>query len=462
MALKSHTRPAEPLGADESTIASTSERDVSGAILRRPAIVDELRRWCVPEDFCGTFYRQIYEVALALVGRGECADLSIFAQEMHRLDPHQSIGPLASQLAELYQSVPSASSFAYHARQVRNAATLRRLKTVGEQIAFLADRPHGPAAEMLQEAAKLLETLADRGLSSEPRRLQEVLTDTLDAIDRRRLEPQRRGWKTGIESLDQQLGSFRPGELIVLAARPSVGKTAVSIAFATAAARQGCHVLFASCEQRDQELAERLLASAACVPLNSIRGDTALSTDETERLLSARDQLDPLPLWIDDEPRQTVRHIAAQARFLRRRVGLGMIVIDYLGLMDAKVRPGQKRYEVVAEITRNLKILARDMEVPVVVLAQLNRDVDSRGSNSRPRLADLRESGSIEQDSDVVLLLHRPNHQATNDANQRLEILVAKQRNGPTGEMTVRFVRDQMRFESVGVAQLPTPFERNI
>jgi replicative DNA helicase len=433
------------------------EQMVLGTLLRRPIAYDQVSRVVSEQDFQVHAHRMLYRAIGDLVAQGQTPDLVMIHAQAERISPGDCDARL---IALLYDSFVAFGNLDYHAKRVRDRGILAQLLAAGKEIIALAEKPHGSAGEMVSHAGSLIEAIEARGVHREPSPISEAICRAMEAIDRRSCEPERRGWRSGIAALDGILGGFRPGELTTIAARPAVGKTSFVLACAHAAGVQGCRVLFVSCEMAMTELAERLLSSDSGVPLRHIR-EARIDEQASNMLSDARKRLDPLPLYIDDEPRQSVRHIAAQARMLRRRHGLGMLIIDYLGLLKMSSGRGMPRHEAVAEATRDLKVIARELDVPVLLLAQLNRQVEGRGGE--PRLSDLRESGAIEQDSDNVIFLHRPDEsEPGNTLRQNLKVIVAKQRNGPTGDILVPFLRAKMRFGTEPDAKSFDDARRNV
>jgi replicative DNA helicase len=259
------------------------------------------------------------------------------------------------------------------------------------------------------------------------------------------------GLPTGYIDLDDKTAGLQNSELIIIAARPSVGKTAFALNLVRhIAVEEAQPVFFVSLEQSRIELAERLLCCQARVDSHKLRKGH-LSADDIQKLSEAGEVLRPAKLWIDDSPGQGMLRIAANARRLKLRHKIGLVVIDYLQLIEPDNRR-DSRQEQVANISRRLKFLARELQIPVVALAQVNRSSEDR-QDHRPRLADLRESGSIEQDADTVMLLHRPEMYEPGQHEGTVEVLIAKQRNGPTGEITLTYIKQFMRFENFAVAE---------
>jgi replicative DNA helicase len=281
--------------------------------------------------------------------------------------------------------------------------------------------------------------------------IAEVLQHSLDRIDSRmEHESAFGGVETGFIDFDQMTGGLQKSELIILAARPSMGKTALAMNMAEHAALNGVTTLFVSLEMAAIELGDRLLCSLARVNGNRLRNGT-ITHEERRKLINAAAKISQAPLFIDDSPSRTMTEISANARRLKRSHNLGLIVIDYLQLIDPD-NPRDPRQEQVSKISRRLKGLARELEVPVLCLAQLNRQVESSHSN-KPQLSHLRESGAIEQDADVVMFVHRDEYYQTNEEDRErvrgeADLLVRKQRNGPTGDVKLTWVHEFTRFRN--------------
>lgn len=417
------------------------ERSLLGSVLRNPTALDDVVPFVPVESFRHDTHRTIWKAIVSLWQDAIPVDLVSVGKKLQESRQVDSVGGYGI-LGELWD-MPGVIglSAVYCAEQVVEQALYRGLATAGHVIAQEAEDPVQPARNLLERAERRIFALAEHGVRGSAITLQDALDITLDDIDRRTREDSRSpGVLTGIESLDDFTAGFHPSEMVVIAARPSVGKTAFALATIRNIAQSGTGVFFSSLEQSRQELAVRLLCAESGVQMQSVRHGL-LSRENYEALMNARNFLAGLPVTIDDSPQQTILTITANARRIRRRQGLGLVVIDYLGLIEPEDRK-IPRHEQVGNISRRIKQLARDLEVPVVILCQLNRNSESR-SDQTPRLSDLRESGNIEQDADTVLLLNK-----NPDNAELLDVIIAKQRNGPTGEVSLRFDRPRMRIDS--------------
>lgn len=426
---------------DHAKAATRAAGGLLGLCLRDADAMADASPLLKPGHFRDPDDGAIWGACLGLHSAGKVADAVSVLDEMTRTG--RAWPQLAARLAELLDSFGTAAALPQYAAAVRDYALLRDLGQVAARVGSRCNAPDAPAAQILADAERELLALAEAGIGAGPRKLAEVLHDVHERINERTrtaaIGKALTGVSTGLAPLDDRTGGLQPGSLVILAARPSVGKTAVSGSMSIGAARAGHSVLFCSLEQSSEELGERLLSAESGVVLHNLRVG-AVNETQANDILDARDRLAPSPLYLDDSPSQGVLHIGSAARRLKRRGQLGLVVVDYLQLIDHE-QPRSPLHERIGATSQALKRLARELEVPVLALCQLNREVEGR-NDGRPRLSDLRGSGEIEQNADVVVLLHRDR-----DRLDQLEFIVAKQRNGPVGEFTVRFQRDRMRLE---------------
>jgi replicative DNA helicase len=356
-------------------------------------------------------------------------------------------------LGELWDAAPTAANAEHYARVVRDKAIVRNLIHASTEVLRDAYDQALPADELLEGAERKILDIAQMGITGQTFTLAEALNEAYDRIDIRSQQERDQlsvsGLATGFVDLDDKTAGMQNSQLIILAARPSVGKTALSLSIARYVAVESHQpVFFVSLEQSRIELAERLLCCQARVDSHKLRL-AHLSSDDMEKLIAAGGVLKNAKMFIDDTPGQSMLRIAANARRLKLRHGIKLVIVDYLQLVEPDNRR-DSRQEQVANISRRLKHLARELQIPVLSLAQLNRGLEDRQGHE-PRLADLRESGSIEQDSDTVLLMHRPELYEPGQHEGVVEVNIAKQRNGPTGKITLTFVKQFMRFENFAV-----------
>lgn len=427
-----------------------AERGLLGSLLRDNSIIGDVLQIV---QFADVFYtdahQKIFQAIRDIYDQGKPIDLVILAERLKMQGQLEDVGKLPY-LAELWQSAPTAANAEYYARIVREKAISRGLIHASTEILRDAYDQVMPADELLGNAERKILEIAEKGVTGTTSTIQAALNEAWIRMDARKKGgySESSGIPTGFADLDQLTAGFQNSELIIIAARPSVGKTAFSLNLVRhAVVEEKIPVFFVSLEQAKIELAERLLVAQARVDSHKLRKGT-LNGQEIEKLMEAGQSLHQSPLYLDDSPQQTMLRIAANARRLRLRQGIRMVVIDYLQLIEPENRR-DPRQEQVAQISRRLKFLARELNIPVIALAQVNRASEDR-QDHRPRLADLRESGSIEQDADTCFMLHRPGKFDGGIEDNIIEVIVAKQRNGPTGDITLKYEKSQMRYENFG------------
>ena len=429
-----------------------AERGALGSLLLDPELCDEVALALKPADFYLPQHQVLYNHLLAMHNDGLRIDATLLHERLKKSGDLEAIGGLAY-LAEVADAVPTAHNAVYYAQIVRDKATLRSLIHASTEILRDAYDSTLESRELLSRAEeRVFRILEDQG-AGELAVLQDVLYEALVRIDAR-LEKGGGvgGMSTGYTDLDGMTGGMHEGELIILAARPSMGKTAFSSNIAEHVAIElGRTVLFVSLEMSRLELAERMLCAYGRINGHKLRNGFISAADRT-KLTSASGKMSTAPLFIDDTPSRTMTEIAATARRLKRRENLALVVIDYLQLIEPD-NPRDPRQEQVAKIARRLKGLARELKVPVLCLAQLNRQAEVSKDN-RPRLSHLRESGAIEQDADVVMFVHRDEYYMTNEEDKarvagQADIILSKQRNGPTGDIKLAWLQDYTRFENL-------------
>lgn len=429
-----------------------AEKSVLGSLLLDPELCDEVALVIRVDDFYSPPHQTLFRHLMAMHNDGLRIDATLLHERLKKHDDLETIGGLAY-LADVADSVPHAANAVYYARIVRDKALLRLLIHASTEILRDAYDQTVDSREMLSRAEeKVFEILENQG-AGELSPLQDVLHEALARIDAR-LEKGGGigGMATGFTDLDSLTGGLHEGELVIIAGRPSMGKTALATNIADhMAIETGRPTLFVSLEMSRLELAERMLCSYGRINGHKLRNGFISPTDRT-KLVTASSAMSMAPLFIDDSPSRTMTEIAATARRLKRREKLSLIVIDYLQLIEPD-NSSDPRQEQVAKIARRLKALAREVKVPLVCLAQLNRQAEVSKDN-RPRLSHLRESGAIEQDADVVLFVHRDEYYCTNEEDRervkgQADIIIAKQRNGPTGDVKVAWLQDYTRFENL-------------
>ncbi len=427
-----------------------AEQSVLGALLIDSKAWDQVADVVTTEDFYRPDHRLIYEALGELVAGGRPADVVTVSEQLERRGRLTDAGGLAY-LGTLAGDTPTAANVRTYAQIVRERALMRRLIEAGREIASSVFSDEGASArELVNNAEKLVFEIADQGVrtGSGAVRVSALLPGLIDKIDEWHSHPDKlRGLATGFTDFDNKTGGLRPGDLIIVAGRPSMGKTTLAVNMAENAAINPdtkASVAIFSMEMPAEQLVTRMLASMGHVPLNSIRSGR-ISDDDWVRITSATSQLSEARIFIDESPGLTPTDLRARARRLKREHGLDLVVVDYLQLMQV---PGTKenRATEIAEISRGLKSLAKELKVPVIALSQLNRAVEQR-TEKKPVMSDLRESGSIEQDSDMILLIYREEVYDKNSTKKGIaEIDLAKHRNGETGTFLLTFQGQYTRF----------------
>jgi replicative DNA helicase len=438
-----------------------AERAVLAALLAEPDRVPEAMEKLSAEDWFDQRHSAVYEALCALSMRGVAIDLVALAEQLAAAGKQAQVGGMAF-LAELSSLVSSAAHLRHNAKIVQETALLRRLiRESGEIIAKAYEtRPDGEAVrELVSESESRMFKVGAGGTASAVVSVGSAVVEAFKRIDSSTHRTGLTGLPSGFYDLDELLCGFNAGEMIVVAARPSMGKTAFILNCMDHAAdpdhapdwlgRQAS-VLFFSLEMGNQSIVRRMLCARARVDAHKLRTGRVAGEDYSE-LTRAAGELGRMKLFIDDTPGITVSTMRSRSKRVKSEHGLDMIVVDYLQLMTHP--KAESRQQEISQISRSLKELARELEVPVIALSQLSRAVESR-DNKRPQLADLRESGSIEQDADVVLLLYRDEYyNRDNPENKGLaEVICAKQRNGPTGDVVLNFNGSLMRFENRAIS----------
>ncbi len=426
-----------------------AEQGVLGSILLLPDVCDDVALIVRPKDFYDEANQTLFEHIQKMHDGGRKIDPTLLVDSLKRCGDYERIGG-AAYLGRIGDSVATAANAEHYARIVRDTATYRALILASTEILGDAYDPRHAPVEMVSQAEQKIFSILDERSSSAVANIRDILHEAMDRIDARmKGEHTMGGVDTGFAELDSLTGGLHNSELTILAARPSMGKTAMAMNIAEyVACKLALPVLYASLEMSSVELADRLLCSVAEVNGQRLRNGT-ISKKDRQRLVEKMAQISESPLYVDDSPSRTVTEMAAAARRIRRRQGaLGLVIVDYLQLVEPD-NPDDPRQEQVAKMTRRLKGLAREMKVPVLCLAQLNRQAETAKDN-RPRLSHLRESGAIEQEADVVMFVHRDEYYRSGEEREQVagdaELIVAKQRNGPIGRVPLLFHKEYTRF----------------
>jgi replicative DNA helicase len=422
-----------------------AERGVLGAILRDCEILDELT--LVAEQFHMDAHQKLYRGMQELWLAGVAVDHITLGEWVSAKNLTQDIGGMVY-LVELLDCTPTTGNVLHHAEIVRQKAILRSLINVATETMQEAYSPSGPADEMLSRAEASLLSISSLGITGQTTPIKDVVDGAMKLMDRRKSDPDQDGIKTGLLDLDAMMGGFHDGELTILAARPSVGKSSLARHFIRHAAGCGAPCFMVSLEMSENEIGTQMLCTEARVDSVLVRKGMVPKGD-VDKILEASERLRVLPVEFDATACQRIGRIAGTARRLKRKIGLRLVCVDYLQLIEPD-NSSESRERQVSDISRRCKLLAKELDIPVIALAQLNRQVEGR-AEQRPRLSDLRDSGSLEQDADTVIFLWRPNPQE----DGLVEAVVAKQRNGPTGEVPLCFLKQYTRFENFAVAAPP-------
>ncbi|AST95655.1 replicative DNA helicase [Shouchella clausii] len=423
-----------------------AEQAVLGAIFLADHALTTASERLMPEDFYRASHQRIYEVMLDLGEKGEPVDLVTVTSELQNRGWLDDIGGVAY-LADVAESVPTAANVEYYSRIVEEKSLLRRLIRVATNIAKEGYASEDEVDAILDQAEKTILEVAQRKNTSSFVSIKDVLLETYDQIE---ILQQTRGEITGIATgfteLDTMTAGFQRNDLIIVAARPSVGKTAFALNIAqNVATKTDETVAIFSLEMGASQLVTRMLCAEGNIDAQRMRTG-ALEEEDWHKLSMAMGSLSKAGIYIDDTPGVKVGEIRAKCRRLKQEKGLGMILIDYLQLIQGNGRSGENRQQEVSEISRTLKAIARELEVPVIALSQLSRGVESR-QDKRPMMSDIRESGSIEQDADIVAFLYRDDYYDKETENKNIiEIIIAKQRNGPVGTVELAFVKEYNKF----------------
>lgn len=430
--------PPQDIGAEQALL---------GSIMLRPDGLYDIMDILDVNDLYAEKHRKIYKAMLALHEKGEPIDLVALTSHLKERKQLEQIGG-ATYLAELVNSVPSSSNIKYYAEIAKKKSILRQLITSADQIAEMG---YNEAEELDSIFDKAQKAVLDIGSYSKKTfiQLKDTLVEAWERFEKlSKSDGEMRGVPTGFRDIDNKLSGLQKSDLIILAARPSVGKTSLALDIArNAACAHGKTVGIFSLEMSSQQLVDRLLAAESKVDSWHLRTGKVKADDDFGRIRDALDRLATAPIFIDDEPGNTISKMKAVCRKLKAEKGLDLIIVDYLQLMVPK-KDSDSLVQQVTEISRSLKALAREMDAPVLALSQLSRAVEQRGG--KPRLSDLRDSGSIEQDADVVMFIHREDRlNEGSDRKNIAEIIIAKHRNGPTGEIELFFDDARTSFNTI-------------
>jgi len=426
-----------------------AEQSVLGSILLENEALPKALEILKPDDFYREIHRQIYRVMIELFEKNEPPDLITLTELLKRKSKLEEIGG-ASYLADLAEKMPTAANIEYYARIVRQKAILRNLIHSATEIASKATTAQEDVEDILDFSEKTIFSIAESQIKPSFYPLKEILKSTFKDIEKLYEKKQLvTGVPSGFYDLDAMTSGFQPSDFIIVAGRPSMGKTAFCLNVAQhAAGETKIPIAIFSLEMSKEQLSLRMLCSEARVDNHKLRSGF-IAESEWGKLAMAAGKLAETVIFIDDTPGITVFEMRAKARRLKAEHGLGLVIVDYLQLMSGSRTRSDSREQEISEISRSLKALAKELNVPVIALSQLNRRVEDR-VDKRPHMADLRESGAIEQDADVIIFIYREEvyHPDSEEAKGKAEVIIGKQRNGPTGEVRLAFRNEYTRFEN--------------
>ena len=431
-----------------------AEKAVLAAMILEPEVVEEAMMKLKAEEFYRPAHRKIFEAIEDLYNRNTPVDQLSLRDRLQSRGELEQVGG-KRYILDLADNTYALANWAHHADIVHREAMLRDLIGASVRITALGYDAPDDLDEVVETSEKLLFDVTNKRVATNFKKIDSLVLDNFNTMQELAQNKQRyNGVLTGFKDVDDIFGGWHGGDLIILAARPAVGKTAFALNIASRAAQLGTSIAFFSLEMSSDQLVQRLLSTEARIEGMKMRTG-GMTSQDWQRLVTASDTLSKLDIWIDDTPSASILEVRAKARRQLRHVepGKGMIIVDYLQLMQPQNSRTESRQVEVAEISRGLKILAKEMDMPVIALSQLSRAVESR-QGKRPMLSDLRESGSIEQDADIVMFIDRSTNEKEAQSEDRppigtADIIVAKHRNGATGDVRLAFQPDFTRFDNL-------------
>ena len=436
--------PDDRLDGQQSPHSVEAEQAVLGGLMLAEDAFDRVSDIISDGDFYVGAHRELYRHMRGLLAAGKPVDAVTLLTSLQAADLTDKVGG-AEYVGTLLTQTPTAANIRHYAQVVRDRSVVRQLMTFAADVgALAADSRFRPGAELVDEVQRRALALAETHVSGDAILIGDVLADVVNRIEARaNSDGALPGLSTGVSDLDRELNGLQDGDLVIVAGRPSMGKTSLAMQFALATAMAGKPALVFSLEMTPKKLAQRAIAHVGHVNAFAMSSGKMLNED-WEKLSAGVGRLRELPLYIDGSARLNVERMRSRARQMKRRHGLAIIVVDYLQLMDGQ---GDNRNEQITGITRGLKLLANEMQVPLVLLSQLNRKCEER-TDKRPLMSDLRDSGAVEQDADTILFVYRDEvyHPDNEDTKARAEIIIGKQRDGATGRVYCTFLGQFNRF----------------
>jgi replicative DNA helicase len=449
--LSSHKLPPQNIEAEESIL---------GGILIENEAINRVTEILDPDDFYRDAHRKIFNALINLSERDEPADLITLTNELRKIDQLDSIGG-ASYLTSLIDSVPTAANIEYYAKIVKEKAILRKLIQTSTEIITQSYEDRGDVEMFLDEAERAIFEISEKRVRPSFYSIREIVKDSFTTIERLFQKKELvTGVPSGFKELDRMTAGFQPSDLIIIAGRPSMGKTALCLNIAEYAAIENkIAVAIFSLEMSKEQLVIRMLCSQAHVEGTRLRTGY-LNESDWPKLTIAAGNLSEAPIYIDDTAALSALELRAKARRLKSEHGLGMVIIDYLQLMKGRARV-ENRQQEISEISRSLKALSKELSIPVIAVSQLSRKTEERTGN-RPQLSDLRESGAIEQDADLIIFIYRDevyNRAEDNPNRGKAEVIIGKQRNGPIGKIDLAFLDKFTTFKDLYKGEIGNTYE---
>ena len=426
-----------------------AEMSVLGAMLIKKEAITQAQELLKADDFYREAHRLVYDAMLELAGNGEPVDLVTLTEALRKKEILEKVGGI-SFLTQLANYTPTAANIVYHAKIVKEKSELRHLIDAATDIASAAYEATDEVTDIMDDAEKKILAIAGSQSTGGFEPIKDIVINAIDHVESiYESKGGLTGIGTGFKDLDAMTSGLQKSDLVLVAARPSMGKTAFTLNIATHAAMNGSTVAFFSLEMSKEQLVQRMLCSEGGIDSQRLRTGK-LDDKEWQELIKTADKVSKAKLFIDDTAGISVMELRSKARRLKAEHGLDLIVIDYLQLMQGRSKGGDNsRQQEISEISRSLKALARELDVPVVALSQLSRSVESR-TVKKPMLSDLRESGSLEQDADIVMFLYREDYYDQETEKKNItEVMISKHRNGPIGSIELFFQKEFTRFRDL-------------
>ena len=447
LAVEMGRKPPQAIDIEEAVLA---------AMMLDSECINDVLESLTPDCFYNESNKKIFVAITAIASRNDKVDILTVADELSKTGDLEAVGG-ASYLSALSMKIGAAANTDYHTKILLQKYIQRELISISYRVQKQSFEDSMPVDDLLQYAQQEVFVLAERNMKRDTSPIQMVINQAIDDIQKgQERQDGLSGVPSGYANIDKITYGWQPSDLIILAARPSVGKTAFVLTMArNMAVDYNVPVAFFSLEMSQTQLVKRLLVSETGIPSDKIWGAKKFNDPQDWDTLNERiGKLSRAPLWIDDTPSLSISEFRSKARRLVQTQNVKMIIIDYLQLMTGPVELRGMREQEVSAISRALKSIAKDLNVPILALSQLNRSVETRGGSKRPQLSDLRESGAIEQDADIVMFIHRPEFFGTAEADAypgQTQLIIAKHRNGETGDVEMRFVASEVRFEDANV-----------